>query len=158
MFILPLGKHHDRNGFDCGNDDLNRWFVQVSSQHQRKHVSKTFVATETEFAPEVVGFYAISLLELLNEELPVELQKRLPQRVPAFRLGRLTVATKHQGKKIGEFLLFDAIDRVTRISQEVGGVGLIVDAKDAAIAFYKRYGFEVMTEHPNKMFLPIPPE
>src|SRR6266498_592749 len=99
MFILPLSRRHDRHGFDCGNDDLNRWFIQVASQHKRKLVSKTFVATETESGAEVVGFYAISLLELMNEELPVELQKRLPQRVPAFRLGRLAVSTKHQGKK-----------------------------------------------------------
>lgn len=158
MLILPLSNHHDRNGFDCGNDDLNRWFAQVATQHKRKLVSMTFVAAETAKASEVIGFYAISLFELLNVELPAAYQKRLPHRVPAFRLGRLAIATRYQGKQLGEHILFDAIDRVTRISQEVGGVGLVVDAKASAVSFYQRYGFESMADHPNKMFLPINPE
>ncbi len=52
-------------------------------------------------------------------------------------------------------MLFDAIDRVTRISEEAGGVGLVVDAKDSAIGFYRRYGFEIMADHPNRMILAI---
>jgi GNAT superfamily N-acetyltransferase len=52
-------------------------------------------------------------------------------------LGRLAAARCYQGQGIGEFLLFDAIDRVTRIAQEVGGVGLRVAAKPAAVAFYR---------------------
>ena len=55
-------------------------------------------------------------------------------------------------------MLFDAIDRVTRISEEAGGVGLVVDAKDTAIGFYRRYGFEIMADHPNRMILAIRPE
>lgn len=158
MLICPLSRHHDRKAFDCGNDDLNRWLVQIATQHKRKLVSKTFVVVEAESSSEIIGYYAISLLELRNEELPADLQQQLPHRVPAFRLGRLAVSTRHQGKKIGEHLLFDAVDRVTRISGEAGGVALVVDAKDSAIEFYRRYGFEVMSDHANKLLLPIRPE
>ena len=155
MLIRPLSKRHDTKGFDCGNDDLNRWLVQIAGQHGKKLVSKTFVAAENETASEILGYYAIGLLELRNEELPANLQQRLPRQVPAFRLGRLAVSSRHQGKKIREFMLFDAIDRVTRISEEAGGVGLVVDAKDSAIGFYQRYGFETMADHPNRMILAI---
>ena len=34
-------------------------------------------------------------------------------------------------------MLFDAIDRVSRIAGEVGGVGLVVNAKPPAVDFYK---------------------
>ena len=52
-------------------------------------------------------------------------------------------------------MLFDAIDRVIRIASEVGGVGLVVDAKPQAVDFYKRYGFETMADHPLHLFLLI---
>lgn len=155
MLVLPLSDRHDRRGFDCGNAELNRWFVQVARQHKEKGVSSTFVAVADEASSEVLGFYAISLAELVNAELPAQYRKRLPNKVPVFRLGRLATAEGHGGKGIGEYMLFDAIDRVTRIANEVGGIGLVVNAKSSAIGFYKRYGFEQMTDHPHNLFLSL---
>jgi predicted GNAT family N-acyltransferase len=67
----------------------------------------------------------------------------------------LATSKTQQGKGVGEFMLFDAIDRVTRIASEVDGVGLAVNAKPPAVDFYKRYGFEPMADHPLHLFLPI---
>jgi len=66
------------------------------------------VANETGI--EILGFYAISPAELVNSNLPAQYGKRLPAKGPVFRLGRLATALGHQGKGIGEFMLFDAID------------------------------------------------
>ncbi len=104
---------------------------------------------------EVLGYYAITVAELMNVDLPEQYRKRLPEKVPVFRLGRLGVSVRYKGQRIGESLLFDAIDRITRISQEVGGVGIVVNAKPSSIDFYKQYGFELMSDHPLKLFLPI---
>ena len=153
MLFLPLNDGHDRRGFDCGDTDLNRWFVQIAKQHKEKGVSSTFVAVADEFSNEVLGFYAINLAELANTDLPIKYQKKLPDKVPVFRLGRLATAKKHQGKRIGENMLFDAIDRMERIAKEVSGVGLVVNAKPSAVKFYKQYGFEQMSDHPNNLFL-----
>ncbi|MCX7192015.1 MAG: GNAT family N-acetyltransferase [Proteobacteria bacterium] len=155
MLILPLNNEHDKKGFDCGDADLNRWLAQVARQHKEKGVSSTFVVVADESSTEVMGFYAINLAEVINAELPVHARKRLPEKVPVFRLGRLATAKHHQGKRIGEFMLFDAIDRVTRIATEIGGVGLLVNAKSSAIDFYLQYGFEQMSDHPHNLFLPI---
>lgn len=155
MLVLPLSKWHDRSGFDCGDTQLNGWFSQVAKQHKEKGVSSTFVVAASEVSPEVMGFYAINMAELINDDLPEKFRKRLPSKVPVFRLGRLATTNSHQRKGIGEFMLFDAIDRVTRIATEVGGVGLVVDAKPTAIDFYKGYGFEPMADHPLHLFLPI---
>jgi GNAT superfamily N-acetyltransferase len=155
MLVLSLSKWHDRSGFDCGDGHLNNWFSQVAKQHKEKGVSSTYVVAATELSAEVLGFYAISIAELVNDELPALSGKRLPVRVPVFRLGRLATSRNHQGKGIGEFMLFDAIDRVSRVAGEVGGVGLVVNAKPTAVDFYKRYGFEQMADHPLYLFLPI---
>ena len=155
MIFLPLNSLHDRKGFDCGNDDLNRWFSQVARQHKERGISSTFVAATDNTSAEVLGYYAITVAELVNVELPEQYRKRLPEKVPVFRLGRLAVSVRHKGRRVGETLLFDAIDRITRISQDVGGVGVVVNAKPSAIDFYKQYGFEQMSDHPLNLFLPI---
>ena len=155
MLVLPLNNEHDKKGFDCGDADLNRWLAQVARQHKEKGVSSTFVAVAVETSIEVMGFYAINLAEVVNADLPVQARKRLPDKVPVFRLGRLATARNHHGKRIGEFMLFDAIDRVTRIATEIGGVGLIINAKSSAVDFYLQYGFEQMSNHPHNLFLPV---
>ena len=155
MLVLPLSDGHDRKGFDCGDNDLNRWFAQVARQHKERGVSSTFVAVADEASTEVLGFYAINLAELVNTDLPAQYRKRLPEKVSVFRLERLATAKRHQGKRIGEFMLFDAMDRATRIAQEVVGVGLVVNAKPSAVGFYQQYGFEQMSDHPRNLFLPI---
>lgn len=155
MLVLPLNDRHDRKGFDCGDGDLNAWLSQTARQHKEKGISSTFVVVAEETSLEVLGFYAISVSELVNADLPAQYRKRLPNKVPVFRLGRLATAMSHRRKGIGEHLLFDAIDRVTRIKNEVGGVGLVVNAKHSAIDFYQRYGFEPMADHPLNLFLPF---
>ena len=155
MLVLPLNDRHDRKGFDCGDADLNGWLRQTARQHKEKGVSSTFVAVADETNAEVLGYYAISLAELVNNDLPEQYRKRLPNKVPVFRLGRLATAMNHRHNGIGEYLLFDAIDRVTRIAKEVGGIGLVVNAKHSAVEFYQKYGFEQMADHPQNLFLSI---
>lgn len=155
MLALPLNDWHDRKRFDCGDTDLNSWLKQTARQHKEKGISSTFVSVANETCAEILGFYAISLAELVNSNIPAQYAKRLPNKVPIFRLGRLATALHHHGKGIGEFMLFDAIDRATRIANEVGGVGLIVNAKPSAVDFYQNYGFEQMADHPQNLFLPF---
>ncbi len=155
MLVLPLNDSHDRKSFDCGDADLNGWLKQTARQHKEKGISSTFVSVVNEASVEILGFYAINLAELANTNLPAQYAKRLPAKVPVFRLGRLAIALGHQGKGIGEFMLFDAIARATRISGEVGGIGLVVNAKNSAVDFYQRYGFEQMADHPQNLFLPV---
>lgn len=155
MRVLPLAKWHDRSQFDCGDAQLNDWLKQVAQQHKDKGVSSTFVLASTPSSPEILGYYAISMAELVNGDLPAQARKRLPARVPVFRLGRLATHQSQQGRGLGEFMLFDAIDRVSRVAGEVGGVGLVVNAKPSALPFYQQYGFETMADHPLNLFLAI---
>ncbi len=155
MLIQALNNVDDKRDFDCGDFELNKWLHQVAGQHKQKRISSTFVAVDHENSAIVLGFYAISIAELINSNLPEQFRKRLPEKVPVFRLGRLGTDKQHHGKGIGEFMLFDAIDRVTRIATEVGGIGLIVNAKPSAVNFYQQYGFEPMSDHPQNLFLAL---
>lgn len=54
--------------------------------------------------------------------------------VPIYLLGRLAVDTRWQRLGLGQELLTAAMIRCMRVSQEVGGVALLIDAKDDCAA------------------------
>jgi predicted GNAT family N-acyltransferase len=153
MLIIPLGSSHARQDFDCGNNDLNHWLRHIAGQHGRKGLSRTFVAVHDASSQEILGFYAVTLTELQHSDLPPTMRRKCPPKVPAWRLGRLAVSQKHQGQRIGQCLLFDAIKRTSRLASEGGGIGLVVDAKPEAVAFYEQYGFEPIPESHGHLFL-----
>ena len=61
--------------------------------------------------------------------------------VPGFRLARLATNLRWQSQGIGGQLLAAAARRCLRASAEIGGVVLIIDAKnDRAAQWYANYG------------------
>ncbi|TXL65976.1 GNAT family N-acetyltransferase [Zeimonas arvi] len=156
MLVLPLTGRHDRSRFDCGRQELNAWLRQVASQHQVKGLSKSFVAVLPDDPSRICGFYALTLAELENRHLPESWRKRLPRRIPGVRLGRLAVDREFQGRRLGELLLLNALDRSRRIHREAGGAALFVDALDEGAAdWYRRFGFAAAPENPLLLFLPV---
>jgi len=154
MQVLPLAGNHEREGFDCGRQELNDWLRQVARQHQDKGLSKTFVATAEEAPDRICGYYALTLAELENRHLPQAWRKRLPRRIPGVRLGRLAVDGQYHGKGLGKLLLVDALVRARRIYSEAGGIGLFVDAIDAqAAVYYQQFGFAASPDNPLLLFL-----
>lgn len=69
----------------------------------------------------------------------------------------LAARTQHfRGNKIGAFLLLDALKRSLAVSQQIGMVAVIVDAKDeVAVDFYKHFGFISFPENNHRLFLPL---
>ena len=156
MQILGLTGTHDRQGFDCGRPPLNGWLQQVARQHQEKGLSKTYVAIREEAPERICGFYALTLAELENRNLPPAWRKKLPRRIPGVRLGRLAVDLRYQRKGLGDLLLADALARTRIIYTQGGGIGLFVDAIDEhAAGYYLRLGFQVSPDNPLLLFLPV---
>ena len=154
MQVLPLAGSHEREGFDCGRQELNDWLRQVARQHQDKRLSKTFVAIAEEMPDRICGYYALTLAELENRHLPQAWRKKLPRRIPGVRLGRLAVDRQCQGKGLGKLLLVDALGRARRIYGEAGGIGLFVDAIDEQAAlYYQHFGFAASPDNALLLFL-----
>ena len=154
--IQPLRGNHDRSRFDSGSGELDLWLRQTAQQHQRRGISKTFVAIADDDPSRILGFYALTACEVVSQDLTGDLARRLPWKVPGIRLGRLAVDRSAQGKGLGELLLMNAIDRSRRVLEEVGVHDLFVDAKDAnAAAFYRKYGFRPFPEQPLQLVLVI---
>ena len=154
--ISELTGRHDRELFDCGRPELNKYLQQVAGQHVRKSLARVYVANEESDPDRIVAFYSLNGCEIQSEELPEPFRKRFPQRIPAVRLGRLAVAKAYQGQGVGEFILFHAMWNVGQVDAIIGAAALLVDAKDEqAKRFYLKYGFIELSDRPLNLFLPI---
>jgi GNAT superfamily N-acetyltransferase len=156
IVVEPLGPHHDRASFSCGEPALDAYLQRQASQDVRRRVAKVFVVTSGT-PHRIVGYYCLSAAEFNKAELPAAAAKRLPHYpVPAAVLGRLAVDQSHQGRGLGETLLMDAIRRALRASEAMAVHAIVVDAKhERAQAFYERYGFRSFATMPHRLFLPL---
>lgn len=113
LSIELLDATHDRNGFDCGEQPLNHYLQQIALQHIEKGISKTYVLVdETADPPKpLLGFFTLSLCQVLGEELPSKWAKKLPRRIPAVKLGRLAVAKTSQGTGLAKAILAEALEK-----------------------------------------------
>jgi len=154
LVIEPLGKHHDRAGFSCGQPDLDEWFHLRASQDEKRNVARVFVAVDSALG--VVGFYSLSSLSLSLENLPEEIARKLPRydAIPAALIGRLARDERARGQGIGELLLADAVHRILGAGRSIAVFAIVVDAKDDRAAdFYKKFGFRDFPLHPQRLFL-----
>ncbi len=84
--------------------------------------------------------------------------------LPVLRLARLAVDERFQGHSIGSLLLRAALGLALDLRNRFGCIGVVVDAKPDALAFYSALGFTpiqlasgILGDRPEPvaMFLPI---
>lgn len=153
----PIGRHHDRKTFDCGDAALNEYLGRYARQNHESGGAKTFVATSSLEPTRILGFYAISPGAIEFSRVPSTLTRKLGRHdVPVFRLGRLAVDRSAQGQGLGSDLLLAAGERALAVAAEVGGVALAIDAKNAEAArWYERFGAQPLLDDQLKLILPL---
>ena len=153
----PIGRHHDRKGFDCGSPDLNEYLERYARQNHETGGAKTFVAVLPDEPTRILGFYSISPGAIEFARVPSKLTKKLGRYdVPVFRLGRLAIDLSRQGQELGGELLIAAGERALAVAAEVGGIALVIDAKeDQAARWYERFGALSLLDDPLTLVLPL---
>jgi GNAT superfamily N-acetyltransferase len=150
-----LNPSHDRNRFDCGRQELNRYLRGTARQHIEKGVSHTYVLVDDAEPDTILGYCTISVCELAGSDLPPPHNKKLPKLAPAVRLARLAVHQEHQRRGIGWSLLMYAVEKAITVDDSTGVTGLVVDAKDDdAKEYYEQFGFQPFPDSPLALFLP----
>ncbi len=98
----------------------------------------------------VIGYYAICMGQILNQEVIGSMRRNMPRHIPAVILRRLAIDKKWQGRGLGAALLQDATQRSARAAMEVSARLLIVHAiSPDAEAFSLHHGFaRLPTETP----------
>ena len=152
----PLGGHHDRTGFRCASLPLNVYLQQFARKDAERHAAAVFVMVDAAVPTKIIGYYALSAFTVEVADLPEFQRKRLPRypRLPATLLGRLARDERHPGA--GAFLLMDALRRAYQQSGQIGSLAMVAEAKDdAALRFYRKFGFANLGNHANRVFLPM---
>ncbi len=156
----PIAKKHDRQGFDCGQTELNTFLQKYARQSHDNGVAKTYVAVNDADADAdkatVLGFYTLSPAQVDYHHVPQIARYKLGRHaIGGFRLGRLAVSTTVQGQGLGGQLLAAAARRCVRASEQMGGTALLIDAKNADVAaWYQLFGAVALIDRPLSLLLP----
>ncbi|NRF69000.1 GNAT family N-acetyltransferase [Aquincola sp. S2] len=153
--IEALAPEHDRAGFVCGSDPLDRYLREQASQDMRRRTSVCYVAID-EKTSAIAGYYTLAAGSVPLTDLSEDLVRKLPRYplVPVARVGRLAVSLAFQKRQLGAALLWDAGSRA--MDSGLGVFALVVDAKDeTAAAFYRHHGFVNFSRKPLTLVLPL---
>lgn len=153
----PLGKHHDRAAFACGNDRIDAYLKKIAAQDERRNLARVFVLRGRE-PSHIAGFHSLTNTKIDIGELPEASAKKLPHGrvIPGALIGQLARSLDYKGQSIGEILLVDALKRIIDASETSAVFAIVVDAIDElAVVFYEKYGFIKFPKTPNRLFLPI---
>jgi GNAT superfamily N-acetyltransferase len=149
--IEKLRRVHTVEGFDCGQEALNRFLIRYAFQNQQAGASQTYVALAD---AEILGYYTLVVGQVEHEGAPERLKRGLARHpVPIMLLARLAIARRWQGKGLGAGLLKDAILRTLEAADIAGIRAFAVHAKDdTAKAFYERFDFIASPSDPYHLF------
>ncbi len=150
--IEKLRSDHAVDGFDCGNEELNRFLVRYALSSQLASSSQTYIGLAD---ISIVGFYTLVVGQVSYEDSPQRLTKGLAHHsVPIMLLARLAVSNKWQKRGIGAALLKDAMRRTIQAADIAGIRAFAVHAKDeAAQQFYTHFDFIPSPTDPYHLFL-----
>jgi len=148
--MLILSEEHGISDFDCGNADLNEFFIRDALAYKHQMLSRTYFFRHKSSGDAVCAF-SFSASSIKTADLPGSRRKKVKEHIPrekslksypAMLIGRLGVATKFSGQGIGSQLI--EVIKTFCLNQFPDFVRfLLVDAynEHEVIAFYKKNDF-----------------
>ena len=135
-----LDEKLDVSEFDCNDTDLNSFVKNLALLFQQRHFGVTIICSE---AKDLIGFYTLCPASILRGALQEKMiTGPRPNPIPGFRICRLAVDKRHQGKGYGKLLFIHALKKCLDQAKQIGGSLVIIDAKhEQAKQFYERFGF-----------------
>ena len=148
-------KRHDRKRFDCGIHALNNYLQLMENQQSNKDNTRTFILEDATNPKYIIGYYTLTMISIELTSLPSNLQKKHQNSNSAGLIARLAVDKRYKNKGFGEWLLVDALKKLLDASDLVAFPLIVVDAKDGASDFYKKFGFISFFDEDNKLFITV---
>lgn len=142
--IRKLQKRDNRQKFNSGDIEIDRFFIKFAGQNQFKHkIGNTYIAIDSN-SQDILGFATVSASSLNIEALELSEFKKFPNYpLPILRIARLGVDKRYQSQGIGRKILQKILYLTIELDELAGCIGVFVDAKDDAIGFYEKFGFEL---------------
>ena len=120
--IVLRNEKHDRGGFTCGVESLDRYLKTQAGQDVRRKANAVFILGELGEPAHILGYYTLCAMAISQGDVPEAARKHVPRYplVSATLIGRLAVAKDHQGQRLGAVLLADALQRAFESASTVG--------------------------------------
>lgn len=163
MRLVRLTQEYDLTDFDCGDEDLNSFLIEDAKNFLEKRIASTFILEDN---GHIAAYFCmlndkISRLEITNSKWKT-VKDSFPERkrfrsYPAIKIGRFAVDKAYHGQNIGSELM-TMIKVMLNTDRNISAFRFItVDAYLSAIPFYKKNGFNQLTqkeedEHTRLMF------
>lgn len=149
-YYEPLAVHHDRTGFNCGEESLNLFLQQRARQNAERNLGVTHVAVSQPGAAQILGYYTLLVRSVAREEF-TEARKLPPGEIGVVLLARLAVSVTAQGQGLGTQMLLRAMRQTERAARDLGIHAFVVHAlNERAKAWYLGlgFGFESLRDDP----------
>lgn len=151
MELIRLGSNDPRPVFDCGNLDLNEFFLEDSIESSKLLLSVTYVLMDEDKA---IAFLSLSNDSVRKEDMPKSKARRFwrifPREkrfssMPAVKIGRLATCNDKQDLGVGTDLL-DYMKVWFTDGNKTGCRFIVVDAynNERVIHFYEKNGFQFL--------------
>jgi GNAT superfamily N-acetyltransferase len=149
----PLKKDDDRALFDCGRESINGWFRRYGWFNHANDFTRVSVIADPATG-RIIGYVTLSAAQIERAFLPKPRQRNRPDPVPALLLGQLAVDKDHQGQGHASDLMAYALRAALRVSDIVGGMGVITHPLDDAVrGFYAGWGFQDLPFDPRRAMI-----
>ncbi len=151
MRLVTLNEVSSKEPFDCGDPDLNGFFIDDAENYQNQMLAKTFVLIEDD--GKIIAYFS-----LLNDKIShTTIEKNLWRKVkgkfphdkhmgsyPAVKIGRLAVSLEYRGRNLGSGLI-SAVKQILINNDSVSACRfLTVDAYKEALLFYQKNEFKFL--------------
>lgn len=152
-----IARSHNRKDFDCGVVEMNTFLQRFARQGHEQNAVKTYCAIADDAPNRILGYYSLAPASVEHDAVPVAMTKGMARHnVPGFLLARLAVDKSVAGRGLGGQLLLAAALRSIRVTAEVGGVLMIIDAmSDRAARWYASYGAEPLKNRALTLAVPL---
>jgi predicted GNAT family N-acyltransferase len=157
--ILRLQADTRLGSFDCGDKDLNKFLTRDALLYTKERLSVThLILSGQETEQTLLGYFSLlsdklafdpsdplqkKSLNRFNRSIPNEKRRKS---YPAMKIGRLAVAKECSGQGIGSLAISQAVTVAAQV-QDMAIRFVTVDAYQTAFNFYKKNGFDFMSEH-----------
>ncbi len=149
---------HDRTGFSCGVDSIDRWFKYSISKKIKNDRVRVWCGVNDDGV--LVGFYVLSTYSALPEHAGNIAIFGEIHEIPMIYLSVLAVDKTQQGQGFGGDLLMHAIEKCVMVSNHIGVAEILLDVEkddgfDRRVQFYNSYGFRFIEEENLRMALSV---
>lgn len=154
--IQPLSDNHLREAFCCGNEIIDRFFVDRALKDHNENKVRVRVATSGDDL-KAIGFYSLALKTLAPKSITGKIGSKFGKwPIPAVYLSMIATDGSIQKSGVGFELMFHVFQRTLEIADIAGTACLALDAVDQdKAAWYEGLSFKRMGANDLGMYIPL---